>query len=250
MTTLAPDRHTDRFLRLESTTNTRDLGGLALATGGLTVRGRVVRSDAFLSLSDQDLAALTTLGLSTVIDLREADEVVREPSALLNRPGTNVHHVRVWEHVNARSAQPVDPWDMTAFYIAALDHAGAAFALGVRLLAEAPGAALFHCTVGKDRTGLLAALVLEAIGVSRELVIEDFALTHERIGPIRIRLLADAVRRGVDPNDFTRLLGATPDLILPALEHLDQTFGGAEAYLVRAGIDAGTLTRLRTKLVP
>jgi protein-tyrosine phosphatase len=250
VTTLAPDRHTDRFLRLESTTNTRDLGGLELLTGGITARGHLVRSDAFLTLSDQDLAALTSLGLSTVIDLREPGEQAVERSALLDRPGVEVHHVSVWGQVNAQTGRPTDPWDITAFYVAALDHARAAFALGVRLLAEAPGAALFHCTAGKDRTGLLAALVLEAIGVSRELVIEDFALTHDRIGPVRTRLLADAVRRGVDPDDFARLLGATPDLILPALEHLDRTFGGAEAYLCRAGVDEGTLARLRTKLVP
>ena len=250
MTTLAPDRHTDRFLLLESTTNTRDLGGLDLMAGGLTVRGRLIRSDAFLNLSDHDLALLTTLGLSTVIDLRETGELTLEPSALRDRSGVEVHHVSVWEHVNAHAGRPADPWDITAFYVAALDHAPAAFALGVRLLAEAPGAALFHCTVGKDRTGLLAALILEAVGVSRDLVIEDFALTHDRIGTVRTRLLADAERRGVDPRDFGRLLGATPDLIVPALDHLDRAFGGAEAYLGRAGVDERTLERLRTKLLP
>ncbi len=247
---MAPDRHADRFLPLESTTNTRDLGGLDLLGGGLTLRGRLLRSDAFLSLSAADLAALTSLGLSTVIDLREAGEQQLEPSALLGRAGVDVHHVSVWGHVNAGSARPADPWDISAFYVAALDHAQPAFALGVRLLAEAPGAALFHCTAGKDRTGLLAVLVLEAVGVGRDLVVEDFALTHDRIGSVRARLLADATRRGVDPHDFARLLGATPDLILPALEHLDRAFGGAEAYLRRAGVDENTLVRLRTKLAP
>ena len=84
----------------------------------------------------------------------------------------------------------------------------------------------------------------------RAVVIEDFVLTHDRIETVRTRLMADAIRRGVDPEQFARLLGATPDLIEPALDHLDRRFDGAEAYLRAAGVDDATLARLRAKLVP
>ncbi|MDF1521353.1 MAG: tyrosine-protein phosphatase [Trueperaceae bacterium] len=250
MTPLALDRHADRFLPLQGTTNTRDLGGLPLAGGGTTTRGRVWRSDAPLLLVQEDLDALARIGLTTVIDLREASELAQEPNALAGHPYVVVHHVEVWRLVNERGGRPVDPFDITAFYVAALDHAGDAFAQGVRLLADASGAAVFHCTVGKDRTGLLAALVLEAVGVPRAAVLEDFALTHDRIDTVRERLLADAVRRGVDPQQFQRLLGATADLLEPALAHLDRRHGGAVAYLRAAGVDDATLARLRTKLAP
>lgn len=250
MTTPAAPSHLDRFLPLRGTTNTRDLGGLPLVGGGTTESGRVWRSDAPLVLADEDVGALERLGLTTVVDLREAGERTHEPNALLGRPFVVVHHVEVWRLVNERGGRPTDPFDITAFYVAALDHAGEAFAEGVRLIAEAPGAAVFHCTAGKDRTGLLAALVLEAVGVPRAAVIEDFALTHDRIGAVRERLLADAVRRGVDPLQFGRLLGATADLIEPALEHLDRRHGGAVAYLTAAGVADATLARLRAKLVP
>ena len=250
MTTRAPLRHDDRFLQLRGTTNTRDLGGLPLSGGGATASGRVWRSDAPLVLAHEDLEALERLGLTTVVDLREAGELEFEPNALLGHPFVVVHHVEVWRRVNERGGRPVDPFDITAFYVAALDHAGEAFAEGVRLIADAPGAAVFHCTAGKDRTGVLAALLLEAVGVPRAAVIEDFALTHDRIGTVRERLLADAVRRGVDPQQFGRLLGATADLIEPALEHLDRRHGGAVAYLQAAGVDDATLARLRQKLAP
>ena len=250
MTTPVSPSHAERFLSLRGTTNTRDLGGLPLDVGGTTATGRVWRSDAPLELAREDLDALARLGLTTVVDLREAGELAHEPNALLGHPSVVVHHVEVWRHVNERGGRPADPYDITAFYVAALDHACDAFAEAVRRIADAPGAALFHCTAGKDRTGMLAALVLEAVGVPRAAVIEDFALTHDRIATVRERLLADAVRRGVDPNAFGRLLGATADLIVPALEHLDRRHGGAVAYLTAAGVDAATLARLRAKLAP
>src|SRR5690606_1573822 len=73
-----------------------------------------------------------------------------------------------------------------------------------------------------------------------EQIVEDFALTHDRIDPLRERLLADAERRGVAREQFSRLLGATPDLIEPAIEHLHGTYGGAEAYLQRHGVAEAT----------
>ena len=239
----------ERFLPLQGTLNTRDLGGMPLAGGGHTRQGRLLRSDGLFSLTDDDVAALLALPLRTVVDLRGDQELEREPSRLLNRTGVDVRNIQVWGHIEAKDGRPADRFDITAFYLAALDHSGAAFADAVTVLADAEGAALFHCTAGKDRTGLLAALMLEAVGVDRETVIADFALTHDRIGPLRERLLAAAERDGVARSDFERLLGATPDLIEPALDHLDSRYGGAVAYLGRAGVGDQTLDALRDKLV-
>lgn len=252
LTTTEPhndDQPRDRFLPLQGTLNTRDLGGLPLGNGGHTLHGRLLRSDGPIGLTDDDVAALLALPLSTVVDLRGDQELEREPSRLLNRAGVDVHNIQVWGHIEAGGGRPADRYDITAFYVAALDHAGQAFADAVKVLAEARGAALFHCTAGKDRTGLLAALMLESVGVDRDTVIADFALTHDRIGPLRERLLADAERNGVARSDFQRLLGATPDLIVPALDHLDARHGGAVAYLARAGVSEDTFAALRDKLV-
>jgi protein-tyrosine phosphatase len=242
------DAHAARFLPLTGLLNARDLGGLPLVGGGLTRHGRLLRSDAPLALGPEDRAHLVHFGLTTVVDLRETHELARDPNGLAGLEGIAVEHVEVWSLINASGIEPVDPWDITGFYLAALDHAGPAFATAARLLADAEGAAMFHCTVGKDRTGLLALLILETVGVTREAIIEDFALTEPRIGPIRERLLLDAEQRGIARRDFVRLLGATPDLIEPALEHLDRRHGGAEAYLLRHGAAPRTLAGLRAKL--
>ncbi len=249
MSALASGQHDARFLALEGTLNTRDLGGLPARGGRTTLPGRVLRSDGPASLTDADLALLATLPLTTVVDLRGQRECEREPSRFLSDPNVEVHNVEVWSHIDAAGHKPTDRFDITAFYLAALDHAGPAFAKATELIATSPGTSLFHCSAGKDRTGLLAALLLESVGVDRETVLEDFALTEDRIGPLRLRLLDQAEKDGVPRSDFVRLLGATPDLMEPALAHLDSKHGGAVPYLQRAGVSDETLATLEAKLV-
>jgi protein-tyrosine phosphatase len=238
----------DRFVRLCGTCNARDLGGLPLATGGTTRCGQVYRADAPLAATSADLHALGELHVTTVLDLRDPNEVVREPNALLGHDGITVHHVDIWYGVRAAPEPLADPWDLAALYEAALDCAAPAFASAIDHLGAAEGAALFHCTVGKDRTGLLAALVLETVGVPREAIIEDYALTHDRIDSIRARLLAQSAARGIRHDDYVRVLGATPELITRALEHLERRHGGAEHYLLESGVAPASLARLRERL--
>ncbi len=220
-----------------------------MASGGTTRTGVFYRSDVPMKLSDADLARLADLGLSTVIDLRQPYELERDPTGLLGRAGLQLHNVEIWGLIQEGNNEPSDRYDITALYIAALDHAGAGLAQAVRLMAQSDGTLLFHCTAGKDRTGLVAALALEAVGVDRDTIVHDFALTHDRIEPLRERLLADAEKNGVARSDFGRLLGATPDLIGPALTHLEERYGGAVAYLRKHGVTETELERLREKLV-
>ncbi len=246
-----PVTHDTRFVELCGTCNARDLGGLPLVRGGVTRGGRYFRADAPLRVDDGDADALLALGVTTVLDLREPGEVGREPSALADHPGLTVVYVDIWSGLRAAHAargRPRDPWDLAVLYTTALDHAGPEFASALEHLAAAEGAALFHCTVGKDRTGLLAALLLESVGVARETILEDYALTHDRIDAVRVRLLAQSAERGVRREDHARLLGATPDVLAHALSHLDREHGGVRAYLLRAGAEAATLARIEERL--
>ncbi len=227
--------------------NTRDLGGLPLEKGGHTRYGVYYRSDIPMGLAQNDFALLAQHGLTTVIDLRRPLEIERDLSSLQGRDGLNWHHVEVWGRIDEASS-PKDHFNIVAFYLAALDHAGPAFVDAMNILANSEGAALYHCTAGKDRTGLVSLMLLELAGVPTEVIIDDFALTHDRIGPLRERLLADAEKNGVAREDMASLLGATPDLIIPAIEHLHQRHGGAEEYLTRHGVTEETLGRLRTRL--
>jgi protein-tyrosine phosphatase len=109
---------------------------------------------------------------------------------------------------------------------------------------------VLHCTAGKDRTGVSSALLLLLLGVPREWVIEDYALTAHYTGA-RIRAAERFFReRGVDPARVSALMGSEPATLAAALDHLEAAHGGAERWArERAGLDAAELAALREALL-
>ena len=163
----------DRRIALPGTQNLRDLGGYPAAGGG-TVRWRtLLRSDALHRLDDAGRAALGGLGLRTVIDLRTDQEVEAAPSAL-DGTGARTFHIPLFSDEAISRLPP----ERAAIYRYMIDDCGAAIAAAVgRLCAGGALPGLIHCTAGKDRTGLVAALVLDVIGVPDELIAADYAMS-------------------------------------------------------------------------
>jgi protein-tyrosine phosphatase len=108
---------------------------------------------------------------------------------------------------------------------------------------------LFHCTAGKDRTGIVAALLLGMAGVEAGLIVEDYALTADLIAPIVADITAGAVARGADPASFQRLLASEPATMAATLAFIQAEFGSIAAYVERIGLDQVTFERLRNRLL-
>ena len=110
--------------------------------------------------------------------------------------------------------------------------------------------ALVHCAAGKDRTGLTIALLLELVGVPREIISADYALSAECLGP---EYIAESqiwvTKQGRDWTLWAHLFESPPERMLKTLDYVDQQFGGLEAYLTTHGLDRAKLTRLRDLLV-
>jgi protein-tyrosine phosphatase len=202
------------------------------------------------------------LGLRTVIDLRAEREALRTRSAWQQATGADVVELPIAEGGEGADTDFVrmllsgemarfDESHMTEFYRNTLSNRAVTFAAAVRVLADADRLpALVHCSAGKDRTGLLVALVLEVVGTPRDLVVEDYALTGV-LRPDRIAayatLFADA---GVDPESARALFETPAESMRQVLDWLDDTFGGAGGYLVEAGgLDDAVLTELRHSLL-
>jgi protein-tyrosine phosphatase len=236
----------DRRIRLPGTTNLRDLGGYPITDGG-TVRWRtLLRSDALHRLDDSGRAALAGLGLRTVIDLRTDEEVMATPSAL---DGTGVHtyHVPLFD----ASAVGRLPPELAAIYRYMIDDCGPAIAEAVgRLCASNALPGLIHCTAGKDRTGLVAAIVLEVIGVPDDIIAADYAMSGTYLDPgaatalSRIRA-ASGVGRWLDLG----ALGAQPQVIHEALAHIRAQAGTVAGYLLRNGLTRRDIESLRRALL-
>ncbi|MFJ4715202.1 tyrosine-protein phosphatase [Streptomyces sp. NPDC088785] len=242
------------FARLH---NFRDLGGCRTVDGRTVRWGRLYRSDALSKLDPAsgeeaaraDWERYTALGIRTVIDLRHAWEIDangRAPEV----PGQRWVHLSV-EHRPYDQAvidPDVDPWRHLADRYLEVAHDGAGElreALG--LIAAADGPLVFHCASGKDRTGLLAALVLTLVGVDEDGVAADFALT----GLARNRLLADwrAAHGGREPS--WPGFGRAPETIMRLfLADLSAQFGSVHGYVTgHLGLDEDSIDRLRRGLL-
>jgi protein-tyrosine phosphatase len=244
----------DRRIRLPGTVNLRDVGGYPVAgasggegAGGGTVRwGTLLRSDALHRLDDSGRAALSTLGLRTVVDLRTDDEVRVAPSAL-DGAGLRTFHVPLFD----ASAIGRLPPELAAVYRYMIDDCGAEIASAIALLcADGALPGLVHCTAGKDRTGLVMALVLEVIGVPDEVIAADYALSEAYLDTgtaraiSRIRAIS-GVGRWLDLG----ALGASPQVIHDALARVRARSGTVSEYLIGNGLTPGDLASLRTALV-
>ena len=252
---------TARVLPLEGGCNFRDLGGYLTADSRPVRRGRLYRSGVMAYLTPADRRRLARLRVRTIVDLRRAVERAQEPT-LWPDPG-----VRVLAHDDPRDRSALqglsgeEPTTAAGVYAAMTGlyrSMPAWLAPRLRLLFEAleDGAVplVFHCSAGKDRTGLAAALVLDLLGVAREDILADYALTNQAVDledflarERSSRLgLADSSHPLLTLDHATRqpMLAADTDYLATALETITAEYGSTEDYLQDA-VGVGPAARER-----
>jgi protein-tyrosine phosphatase len=236
----------DRHVAIAGTFNIRDLGGYAACQGQTRWR-QLLRADGLHRLDAAGMATLADEGVRTVIDLRRDHELESHPNPFRNHPDVAYHNVSLFE--------ALDPTAMTGgdvlldLYLAALTTRYGSIAKVLTLIADAPtGIVLFHCTAGKDRTGLIAALILALAGVETAVIVEDYALTGPMIAPLLETFIADAIARGSDVEAFRPLLACDPQTMAATLAFLIDNHGSVEAYLASIGLDNDTVGRLKARL--
>jgi protein-tyrosine phosphatase len=233
-----------RHLRLEGTRNLRDIGGYLTSDGRRTRWRTVLRSDGLHRLPPAAQARLIELGLRTVLDLRND----AESAAALNvfAAATQVRYQRIPILVTP-PPDGVEPPPLDAGYRHILDQRQECVrAVFAELLAPGGLPALIHCVAGKDRTGLVAALLLAVARVPRETIAADYALSAACLGD---EYLDEGRRwaagRGWAWERYGHLWGCPPEAILNALDHIDRRYGGVERYLTGLGLTAYQLDTLR-----
>lgn len=233
--------------------NIRDLGGLPRGGGGRTAPRRVLRACAMQGLAAEGRAALIEAGLSTVIDLRSAAERGAAPPPFAGIAGVETLHLPVFADLAPVSAMlDADPaFTLDRRYVAALDAAGPRLAAAVAAVGEArPGIVVIHCTAGKDRTGLVAALLLALAEVERTAIVGDYARTGTEGAALIAQLRARAAAHAPDPRVLDIILGAPAAAMAATLDHLDTVHGGARGYLAAAGLAPARLAAAAARLAP
>jgi hypothetical protein len=214
-----------------------------------------VRCDTVQHLTVDDVRLLIDkIGLRTVLDLRAPAEAAAEGRGLLAEteigyrnvafvpnsylvPGDPDHKVVVEQRSRQGAAER---------YLDYLTRPGSEAAHALRLLAD-PGQlpALFHCAAGKDRTGVLAALVLDVVGVEREAIVDDYLLTNERLPQIKARLASMPTYASTARRD----IGCSAETMWGVLAALDERWGGTAGWARANGVDDAELASLRASLV-
>jgi len=246
-----------RVVTLDAVHNFRDLGGYALGDGRVTGWGRMFRADGLYRLTTDDLPVLDALGIRTVIDLRSSAEVEQYGSYPVARHPVAFHSLPIID-VTWHDADTPEVTDdeagaiefLTWAYNDMLDQGADRFAHAIQVLAlPSASPSVFHCAAGKDRTGVLAALVLSGLGVDLDVVVADYALTEA--GMNRMRAWVDgqdsamAERMRAMPSF---MLAAHPQAMRNLLEALISRHGSIPQYLSTIGIGDATLDALATVL--
>lgn len=242
----------ERHIRLEGAYNVRDLGGYATAGGGTTRWRSFLRADALHALTQNDIQVLLGLGLRTVIDLRSDVEIERHPSTLACHPDIRYVHIPLFDGLGPVDAMLAETgeFDLSKRYIKAVAQCGPALAAVAAAIAKAEdGAVLFNCTAGKDRTGIVAAMLLSLAGVAGEEIAADYALTASLAGTLMERLKEIAVSRGLDEATSALLLSSNPEAMQDFLRHVEDQHGGFRTYLAGKAADASHIVSITRRML-
>jgi protein-tyrosine phosphatase len=245
--------HEHRFVPLDGAFNFRDLGGLPTRDGGTTRAGMMFRSDALHHLVPADVERLTELGMRTVIDLRSAVELGRTGRGPLEDTDMQWMHAPL-SHGDAASGNVLPPalvdGDLGRHYVNSLAERTETLAAVIEHLASPDNVpAVFHCTAGKDRTGMVAALVLSLVGVPDDVIVHDYTLTDDRMVFVMERIRSS----GDFPEPVTPLLErvgrAEASSMETFLAAVHDTHGDAAGWARDAGLSDEAIASLQSVLV-
>jgi protein-tyrosine phosphatase len=243
-------REWTRLLEWEGCLNARDLGGYETEDGRETRWGTVVRSDSPAALTQAGRAALAGYGVRAIVDLRLPAELADDPNPFAEPGDHGIAYTNV-SFIDPAAAPPDAVSTLAEDYLQMLDRYRQGVAEAMAAIARAPeGAVLIHCAAGKDRTGLISALLLGLVDVPADTIAADYAMTAELLRPRERRWLESLLpEERAEREAMLARYAPTAEVMLAVLEGLEERYGGVEPYLRSTGLSQDDLDRLRDRLV-
>lgn len=240
----------------EGCLNVRDLGGLPTEDGRRTQLGGVVRADNIRRLTDDGWRALAEHGVQRIVDLRFAEELAEDQPRDVD---IDVVHVSVLgdsidpdyvKELDAHLMQATDVADHYAWsYVEFLERHRERFGRAFAAIADAQGTVVVHCMGGKDRTGIVSALLLRLAGVSHDVIGKDYAVTAANLEPSTsqwIPKIADEAERA----KWEKLRDTPAGAMVRVVREIEHRYGDVASYLRAAGVTDEQVEQLRERLVP
>lgn len=241
-----------RHLPVEGAFNIRDLGGYETRAGNPIPWRRFLRSDSLHRIAPHEIRRLHDEGLRAVIDLRTGTEVAAAPNPFAAFPDVRYLNLPLFDDLSPQSlseaAQEGDH-PLFTFYMTALETRGDAICQILTEMAQIDdGAVLFNCTAGKDRTGIIAALLLGIAGVDRKEIIADYALTAEFIPDLVAEFLDISRAKGGDTESYARMLESPAETLAATMDAIRQKYGTFRTYLQSINLPESVRETLRARL--
>lgn len=244
----------NRPLPLEGTTNTRELGGYPTQNGGRTREHVFLRSDNLHHATPADEKWLHDYGVRTVVDLRTSVERLGHLDHDYREPMER-DHVSMMQHIQAElvkdrifGEEEKAPRTWADVYVIMTERLKPQFRHVLDILIQNEDCALFHCTAGRDRTGIVAMLLLTMAGVPEDVIITDYVATNDNMSPdlIKNEKIMEALGGDVIPEGAFEAL---PDTMLTLIGHMKKVYGSVVGYLKDIGITDADFDALRAKFV-
>ncbi len=246
---MAIEREWTRRLAWDGLLNARDLGGYPTADGRETCWGAVVRSASLTGLTPAGRDALIGYEVRSIVDLRLPDEAADHPNPFAEPADHGIAYANL-SFLDPAAAPPQSFTTLADDYMRMLDRFHREVAAVMATIARAPeGGVLVHCAAGKDRTGLIAALLLALVGVAPETIAADYAMSAECLRARNEEWLENGPGDRAEREERLRRFAPAAEVMLAVLDHLTERYGGVEAYLLQAGVTPDDLARLRARLL-
>jgi len=238
------------LLPLKGALNARDLGNYPVTGLHRTRENVFFRSDSTSKYQKDDIAYLAGKNLGLVVDLRSEKEVVNAPSVFSNMKMIRYENVQMLDDINSGPAADGIPPSLGSIYIHLLNSAKSGFLKVFNAFAETlenKQSCLFHCAVGKDRTGTTAMLLLDLAGASDDVIIQDYSVSYDFMKPVFDNQIAEYRARGYNiPEHMFRSDASNME---EALSHLRNVYGNAKDYLLECGVSQNHIDIITDRFV-
>ncbi|HUS14336.1 MAG TPA: tyrosine-protein phosphatase [Chloroflexia bacterium] len=245
------DDRAARRLAWDACYNAREVGDYPAAGGRCIRRGVLVRADNLHRLTPAGQAALRAYGIRTIVDLRLAGELAQHPNPFATAQDGDAHAPRYWNrplHDEASNPAIAEAEKVGTEYLVIVEQNKLLVGAAVRAVAAGltEGGVVVHCHGGKDRTGILVALLLELAGVPRDTIIADYTLSEACLEPAHAAWMAAQAN---PPAERPYWMFTPARKMVDLLAHLDAHYGGVPGYLAACGVTAEEIDEVRARLV-
>jgi protein-tyrosine phosphatase len=239
-----------RRIDLDGCHNFRDLGGYPTGDGRALRWRLLFRSDALHHLTPGAVARVRDeLAIGDLIDLRSSLELRTDGRGLLGREPLRFHHLPLFDGSLIATAQQSDGFTLADRYFLMAEMAKGPIARVISALAASPAAAVYYCAAGKDRTGVVSAILLGLLGVRDEIIVADYAATQENLDAIIDRLMATEGYRELLAVLPPETQHAAPETMIALLTKIRDRYGSMRGYARGIGVSDESLQRLESRLL-